>query len=118
MDINQGLFWGYVQNGKIFNQSNQQVGVVMTEYQKAIDTAKQFEEVLYEKGILQRPKTAEQINLELQSTIQTLVSTVSALNDKIVKLEENQNVDKQKPNNEFGKQSNGQRKSTSVEQGV
>lgn len=120
METNQGLFWGYVQNGKIFNQVNQQVGVLMEEYQKAIDTAKKFEEVLYEHNILTRPKTPEEINAELQNTIQTLVSTVSSLNDKINKLEqrENKNVDKQKSTNELCQPVSGSRKESNAKSGV
>lgn len=116
METNQGLFWGYIQNGKIFNQVNQQVGVVMEEHQKAIDTAKKFEEVLYEHKILTRPKTAEEINAELQNTIQTLVSTVTSLNEKIIKIEqrENKNVDKQKSTNDVCQQISGTRKEPSV----
>jgi molybdenum-dependent DNA-binding transcriptional regulator ModE len=120
METNQGLFWGYVQNGKIFNQVNQQVGVLMEEYQKAIDTAKKFEEVLYEHNILTRPKTPEEINTELQNTIQTLVSTVSSLNEKINKLEqrENKNVDKQKSTNELCQPVSGSRKESNAKSGV
>ncbi len=108
MDMSQqGLFWGYVQNNKIYNQANQQVGVVLSEYQAAVDTAKGFQDSLYEHGILKRPKTPEQVNEELNVTIQTLLSTVTTLNDKITKLEEKNENAQQKPNHGDGKQVSG-----------
>lgn len=48
----QNTFIGIVANGKIFNSYNQQVGVTNEEYKKALDTAKGYQDILYEKGIL------------------------------------------------------------------
>ena len=87
-------FIGFINQGKIYNQFSQQIGVTNEEYQKAIKTAKEFENVLYEKGILERPKTAEQINAELQTTIKqqqealsSMMKAISDMGDKISKLE-------------------------------
>lgn len=94
INYNQSNFIGYINQGKIFNQFHQQVGVVNEEYNKAIKTAKDFENVLYEKGILERPKTPEQINKELQNTIKqqqealaTMMTAISEMGEKISKLE-------------------------------
>lgn len=94
INYNQSNFIGYINQGKIFNQFNQQIGVVNDEYNKAIKTAKDFENVLYEKGILERPKTPEQINQELQKTIKeqqaalaSMMQAISEMGDKISKLE-------------------------------
>lgn len=91
----QASFFGFVQNGKIYNNLNQQVGVTNEEYQKAINTAKEYEQVLYDKGILEKPKTPEEINRETQNVLkqtQAMVlemsNALSALNDKVTKLEE------------------------------
>lgn len=94
INYNQSNFIGYINQGKIFNQFHQQIGVVNEEYNKAIKTAKDFENVLYEKGILERPKTPEQINQELQNTIKqqqealaSMMQAISEMGDKISKLE-------------------------------
>lgn len=93
INYNQSNFIGYINQGKIFNQFNQQVGVVNDEYNKAIETAKGFEKILYEKGILTKPKTPEEINQELQNTLkqtQTMMlemsNTIVSLNEKVSKL--------------------------------
>lgn len=87
-------FVGFVQNGKIFNSYGSPIGYTNDEYQKAIDTAKGFQDKLIEAGILIKPKTPEEINQELQATLkqtQTMMSEMSAtimsLNDKVTKLE-------------------------------
>ena len=99
INYNQSNFIGYINQGKIFNQFNQQVDVVNDEYNKAIETAKGFEKILYEKGILTKPKTPEEINQELQNTLkqtQTMMlemsNTIVSLNEKVSKLEESKNV--------------------------
>lgn len=91
----QASFFGFIQNGKIYNNLNQQIGVTTEEYQKAINTAKEYEQVLYDKGILEKPKTAEEINKETQDVLKQtqammleMSNALSALNDKVNKLEE------------------------------
>lgn len=93
-------FIGFIQNGKIFNSYGQQLGYVTDEYNKAIETAKGFENILYEKGILTKPKTPEEINKELQDTLkqtQTMMlemsNTIVSLNEKVNKLEGAKNVE-------------------------
>lgn len=91
----QNTFIGIVANGKIFNTYNQQVGVTNEEFQKAVDTtAKGYQDILYEKGILVKPKTPEEINQELQETLkqtQAMMAEMSSslvnLNEKVIKLE-------------------------------
>ncbi|MBQ7284637.1 MAG: hypothetical protein IJW72_00390 [Alphaproteobacteria bacterium] len=95
---NTTSFIGFVQNGRIFNSYGQPLGYTTDEYNKAIDTAKGFEKILYEKGILTKPKTPEEINKELQETLKQTQSmmlemsgTIGLLNEKVSKLE-NSNV--------------------------
>lgn len=92
-------FIGFVQGGKIFNSYGSPIGYTNEEYQKAIDTAKGFQQKLIEAGILTKPKTPEEINQELQETLkqtQSMMSQMSAtiisLNEKVNKLEEKKDV--------------------------
>lgn len=80
-------FLGFIRDGKIFNSTGQQVGYISEEYNKAVQVAKDYEKVLYEKGILTKPKTPEEINQELQNTLVQMQSTMVALANKIEKLE-------------------------------
>lgn len=96
---NNQSFIGFIQNGKIFNSYGQQLGYITDEYNKAIETAKGFQQKLIDAGILTKPKTPEEINQELQNTLlqtQTMMAemsnTISALNDKVSKLEGGRNV--------------------------
>lgn len=61
---NNQSFIGFVQNGKIFNSYGSQIGYTNDEYNKAIETAKGFQQKLIEAGILTKPKTPEEINQE------------------------------------------------------
>jgi len=94
-DNNNQSFIGFIQNGKINSYNGQQIGVTIDEYNKAVETAKGFQNKLIEAGILTKPKTAEEINQELQETLKQtqammleMSSTISALNNKVSKLEE------------------------------
>ena len=89
----------YIQNGRIYNYLNQQIGVVTEEYNKAIETAKGFQQKLIEAGIITKPKTPEEINAEIQETLkqtQTMMlemsNTIISLNDKVNKLEDKKDV--------------------------
>jgi hypothetical protein len=111
----------YIQNGRIYNYLNQQIGVVTEEYNKAIETAKGFQQKLIEAGIITKPKTPEEINAEIQETLkqtQTMMlemsNTIVSLNAKINKLEENKDV-KQANSNDNGKSLSTTRKNTVVE---
>ena len=111
----------YIQNGRIYNYLNQQIGVVTEEYNKAIETAKGFQQKLVEAGIITKPKTPEEINAEIQETLkqtQTMMlemsNTIVSLNAKINKLEENKDV-KQANSNDNGKSLSTTRKSAVVE---
>lgn len=88
---NTASFIGFVQNGKIFNSYGQQLGYVNDEYNKAIDTAKKYQEVLYEKGILTKPKTTEEINQELQDTLRQTQAMMAEMSNTIVTLSEKVN---------------------------
>lgn len=106
--ITNQSFIGFVQAGKICNSYGQQIGVTTDEYNKAIETAKGFEKILYEKGILTKPKTPEEINQELQNTLKQTQSmmlemsnTIVALNEKVNKLEGNKDV--QQTNDDAGR---------------
>jgi hypothetical protein len=96
---NNQSFIGFVQNGKIFNSYGQQLGYITDEYNKAIETAKGFQQKLIEAGILVKPKTPEEINQELQETLkqtQTMMTemsnTIISLNEKVNRLEEKKDV--------------------------
>lgn len=96
---NNQNFICFIQNGKIYNYSGQQVGVTTEEYSKAIDTAKGFQQKLIDAGILIKPKTAEEINQELQETLKQtqammleMSNTIVSLNEKVNKLEEKKDV--------------------------
>ena len=91
---NNQSFICFIQNGKICNSYGQQIGVTTEEYNKAIDTAKGFQQKLIDAGILIKPKTPEEINQELQETLRQTQSmmadmskTIISLNDKVSKLE-------------------------------
>ena len=103
INYNQSNFIGYINQGKIFNQFHQQVGVVNEEHKKAIDVAKgfqskaeEYQSKLIEAGIITKPKSPEEINQELQNTIKqqqealaTMMQAISEMGDKISKLEVN-----------------------------
>lgn len=103
INYNQSNFIGYINQGKIFNQFHQQVGVVLDEHKKAIDVANGFQDKaeeyrnkLIEAGIITKPKTPEEINQELQNTIKqqqealaTMMQAISEMGEKISKLEVN-----------------------------
>lgn len=85
-------FIGFIRNGKIFNSYGQQLGYITDEYNKAVETAKGFQQKLFDAGILTKPKTPEEINQELQNTLQQtqammleMSNTIVALNDKVSK---------------------------------
>lgn len=117
-------FIGFVQQGKIFNSYGQQLGVTSEEYNKAIETAKGFEKILYDKGILQKPKTPEEINQELQATLKqtqemmsAMAQSIASLNNEVKTLKENKNV-QQADSDESGKQVSKPAKSANGRQGV
>lgn len=97
---NNQSFIGFFQNGKICNSYGQQIGVTTEEYNKAIETAKGFQQKLIDAGILKKPKTPEEINQELQDTLKQtqammleMSNTIVALNNKVSKLEEKKDVE-------------------------
>lgn len=104
-------FIGFIQSGKICNSYGQQIGVTTDEYNKAIETAKGFQQKLIDAGILTKPKTPEEINQELQTTLKQTQSmmlemsnTIMALNDKVLKLEGKKDV--QQTNDDAGRGEN------------
>lgn len=87
-------FVGFIQAGKICNSYGQQIGVTTDEYNKAIETAKGFQQKLIDAGILTKPKTPEEINQELQNTLKQtqammleMSNTIVSLNEKVNKLQ-------------------------------
>lgn len=116
-------FVGFVRDGKIYNSNGQQVGYINDEYNKAMQVARDYEKILYDKGILTKPKTPEEINQELQSALSktqemmaTMASTITALNDKVQKLEGDKNG--QKFRNGDSEQIHGTGEQPEIEQGV
>ena len=108
INATQSNFIGFVSNGKIYNSFNQQIGVTNDEYKKAIDTAKDYEQILYDKGIL---KDTQAMMLEMSNAL-------AALNDKVVKLEEKESNAKQTANTERSEPLFKTRKSPDVKPGV
>lgn len=100
LSMSNPTFLGYIQGDKIFNQAtNQQIGVTNKQYNEAIETAKGFQQKLFDAGILEKPKTPEEINQELQAALkqtQTMMlemsNTISALNQKVNAMEEKSNA--------------------------
>lgn len=76
-------FWAFVQNGKIINYSGQHLGYTIEEYNKILDIAKKYEQILYDKGILTKPKTAEEINAEMQATLKQAQDMIKELTAKL-----------------------------------
>lgn len=92
---NTQSFVGFMQNGKIFNSYGQQLGVINDEFNKAVETAKGFQQKLIDAGILTKSKTPEEINQELLSTLKQtqamlldMSNTIATLNNKVNKLED------------------------------
>ncbi len=94
-------FYGVVRDDKIYNQNGQLVGYTVEQYNKALETAKGFENILYEKGILTKPKTPEEINQEMQEAMNKMSLSIQALTKKIEILEKVN--DKQGKDSESGK---------------
>lgn len=124
MDNYNQSFVGFIQNGKINNYNGQQIGVTVDEYNKAIETAKGFQQKLIDAGILIKPKTPEEINQELQETLKQTQSmmidmskTIISLNEKVNKLEEKKDAE-QTINNENSRTVLAKRKNTDTESGV
>lgn len=125
INATQSNFIGFVSNGKIYNSFNQQIGVTNDEYKKAIDTAKDYEQILYDKGILEKPKTPEEMSKETQKVLKDtqammleMSNALAALNDKVVKLEEKESNAKQTANTERSEPLFKARKSADVKPGV
>lgn len=125
INATQSNFIGFVSNGKIYNSFNQQIGVTNDEYKKAIDTAKDYEQILYDKGILEKPKTQEEMSKETQKVLKDtqammleMSNALAALNDKVVKLEEKESNAKQTANTERSEPLFKTRKSPDVKPGV
>lgn len=125
INATQSSFIGFVSNGKIYNSFNQQIGVTNDEYKKAIDTAKDYEQILYDKGILEKPKTPEDLNKETQNVLKEtqammleMSNTLATLNEKVNKLEEREKDVKQAITPERSEPLFKARKSADVKPGV
>ena len=121
---NNASFIGFVQNGRIFNSYGQQLGYINDEYNKAIETAKEYQKVLYEKGILTKPKSPEEINQELQDTLKQtqammleMSNTIVSLSEKVNKMEVAKNG-RQADGNGSAKQVSKPAKGATAEPGV
>lgn len=88
-NFNNQMFFAYVRDGKIFSNQNELIGRLETEYQEALKTANEFREILYEHGILTKPKTTEEINKELQETIQQQQALMLEMRNTLEKLSQN-----------------------------
>lgn len=94
-------FLGYINQGKIFNTYNQQIGVSMEEYNRVLGVAKDYKKVLEDRGIIEKEKTPEEMNKELHLTISKqaeimakMTETIQAINEKVTLLEKRNGQDK------------------------
>lgn len=92
---NYQSFLGFVQNGRVCNSYGTPIGYTNDEYEKLLNTAKAFEKKLIEAGIIKKPKTAEEINQELQEALKQtkdmmaeMSNTILSLNEKVNNLED------------------------------
>lgn len=99
-NVNNPSFIGFVNQGKIFNSYNQQIGVTLEEYNKALNVAKEYKKVLEDKGIIPKEKTPEEIQKELQETINRqndvmakMAETIKLISEKVNNLEEKKDVE-------------------------
>lgn len=83
-------FFGFIKDGVIYNNNSVIIGRTEEKYQQALETAKKFEQKLIEAGIIQKPKTPEEINKELQQMIAEMAGTIATLSDKVKGLENEQ----------------------------
>lgn len=83
-------FFGFIKDGVIYNNNSVIIGRSEEKYQQALETAKKFEQKLIEAGIIQKPKTPEEINKELQQMIAEMAGTIATLSDKVKGLENEQ----------------------------
>lgn len=111
-------FVGFVQQNKIFNSCGTLIGYTAEEYNKAVSTAKEFEKILYDKGILQKPKTPEEINRELQEAMKQMTQSIANLNAEINSLKKESRNDKQTSGNESGVTVSRSGKGSKIESGV
>ena len=111
-------FVAFVQQNKIYNSCGTLIGYTTDEYNKAVNTAKEFEKILYDKGILQKPKTPEEINRELQEAMRQMTLSIANLNAEINSLKKENRNDKQGSCNESCGTISRSGKSTKTESGV
>jgi hypothetical protein len=110
-NFNNGTsFVGITKDGKYYDTFGNLIGYSIEEYNKALNMAKDYEKILYDKGILVRPKTAEEINQELQKTLQDtqnmmkeMSKSLLALSDKVNGMEKD-DEHKQKSSNGAGRE--------------
>ena len=104
-NFNTPSFMGYVSGTKIYNTYNQQIGVTNEEYNKAVNLAKEYKKVLEDKGIIEKPKTPEEILKESlaqqNEMLMQMTQTIKSLTEKVSNLEKS---NEQTDDNEFSKQ--------------
>lgn len=95
---NQGMqsFYGYIKDGNFYDYSGLEKGVTIEKYNKAMELAKGFEDQLVKAGIIELPKTQEEINKELRESLihntelmSQMMNTINQLNERISKNEYN-----------------------------
>ena len=106
LNFNMPSFVGYISGTKIFNTYNQQVGVTNEEYNKAVNLAKEYKKVLEDKGIIEKPKTPEEILKESiaqqNEMLLQMTQTIKALSDKVSTLEKtNEQTDDYEPSKQI-----------------
>lgn len=110
-NFNTPSFVGYISGTKIYNTYNQQVGVTNEEYNKAVNLAKEYKKVLEDKGIIEKPKTPEELLKESlaqqNEVLMQMTQTIKQLNEKVQNLEQK---NEQTNDNEHSEQVSSARK--------
>lgn len=82
---NTQSFAGYIKDGDFFNYANQQVGVSLKKYNDTLNTLNDAMEKLYQHKIIERPKTPEEREKELQCKIDNLTTQMNNMMNLINK---------------------------------
>lgn len=81
-----------VENGEIYQVSfngRQKIGVTQQAYDELMQIANEYKNVLIEKGIIEKEKTPEEIQLENQQMMANMLEIINNLSNEVKELKEN-----------------------------
>jgi hypothetical protein len=87
-----------IKDGNIFDAQNNHIGVTLAAHKEALDLLKNYKSLLEEHGIIQKQKSPEELQKEMQMSVSALTNMVQSLTEKIERLESKN--DKQGSSNE------------------